>query len=220
MRCAMSTSRLSQGEMHGLVGENGAGKSTMMKLIAGVYHDFDGEMRVNGKVVHLRSPRDALAAGIGMVHQELSIVPDLTVAENVFLGIAARYRRRACRLGAHEARGQEAARQPRPRHRPQGAHGQPAGRHAAAHRTFARAVLGRADHHSRRADLGAFAAGSAELFAALRRLQGEGQHHRLHLAFPRRRARHLRPRSPSSATAARSSRKPSPISPRTPSSRT
>ncbi len=78
---------LLQGEIHGLVGENGAGKSTMMKLIAGVYHGFDGEMRVGGETVHFRSPRDALAAGIGMVHQELSIVPDLTVAENVFLGV-------------------------------------------------------------------------------------------------------------------------------------
>jgi ribose transport system ATP-binding protein len=77
---------LMEGEIHGLVGENGAGKSTMMKLIAGVYHGFDGEMRVAGETVHFRSPRDALAAGIGMVHQELSIVPDLTVAENVFLG--------------------------------------------------------------------------------------------------------------------------------------
>lgn len=77
---------LRAGEIHGLVGENGAGKSTLMKLIAGVYHGFDGEMRVEGQPVHLRSPRDALAAGIGMVHQELSIVPDLTVAENAFLG--------------------------------------------------------------------------------------------------------------------------------------
>jgi len=78
---------LMPGEIHGLVGENGAGKSTMMKIIAGVYHGFEGEMRVDGKPVHLRSPADALAAGIGMVHQELSIVPDLTVAENVFLGV-------------------------------------------------------------------------------------------------------------------------------------
>jgi ribose transport system ATP-binding protein len=78
---------LDEGEIHGLVGENGAGKSTMMKLIAGVYHGFEGEMRVGGEIVHFRSPRDALAAGIGMVHQELSIVPDLTVAENVFLGV-------------------------------------------------------------------------------------------------------------------------------------
>ncbi|MFN3614909.1 MAG: sugar ABC transporter ATP-binding protein, partial [Rubrimonas sp.] len=74
------------GEIHGLVGENGAGKSTTMKIIAGVHHDHHGEMRVNGRPVRLRSPRDALAAGIGMVHQELSIAPDLTVAENVFLG--------------------------------------------------------------------------------------------------------------------------------------
>jgi ribose transport system ATP-binding protein len=78
---------LTRGEIHGLVGENGAGKSTMMKIIAGVYHGFEGEMRVDGSPVHLRSPADALAAGIGMVHQELSIVPDLSVAENVYLGV-------------------------------------------------------------------------------------------------------------------------------------
>jgi ribose transport system ATP-binding protein len=77
---------LNGGEIHGLVGENGAGKSTTMKIIAGVYSDYQGEMRVNGKAVHFRSARDALAAGIGMVHQELSTIPDLTVAENVFLG--------------------------------------------------------------------------------------------------------------------------------------
>ena len=74
------------GEIHGLVGENGAGKSTMMKIIAGVYSGYDGVMTVAGKPVHFRSAADALAAGIGMVHQELSIVPDLSVAENVFLG--------------------------------------------------------------------------------------------------------------------------------------
>jgi len=74
------------GEIHGLVGENGAGKSTIMKIIAGVHHSFDGEMRVNGQITHFASAHDALAAGIGMVHQELSVVPDLSVAENVFLG--------------------------------------------------------------------------------------------------------------------------------------
>jgi ribose transport system ATP-binding protein len=75
-----------QGEIHGLVGENGAGKSTTMKIIAGVHSGFEGQMLVAGQPVHFRSARDALAAGIGMVHQELSIIPDLTVAENVFLG--------------------------------------------------------------------------------------------------------------------------------------
>ncbi len=77
---------LSAGEIHGLVGENGAGKSTSMKVIAGVHSDYEGEMRVGGAPVRFRSARDALDAGIGMVHQELSTVPDLTVAENVFLG--------------------------------------------------------------------------------------------------------------------------------------
>ncbi len=77
---------LHAGEIHGLVGENGAGKSTTMKIIAGVYSDYEGDMKVDGRHVHFRSAREALAAGIGMVHQELSTIPDLTVGENVFLG--------------------------------------------------------------------------------------------------------------------------------------
>ena len=77
---------LGKGEIRGLVGENGAGKSTLMKLVAGVHSEYRGSMRVHGRHVHFRSARDALQAGIGMVHQELSTVPDLTVAENVLLG--------------------------------------------------------------------------------------------------------------------------------------
>jgi ribose transport system ATP-binding protein len=73
-------------QIHGLAGENGAGKSTMMKIIAGVHPADSGQMRVEGRDVHFRSTRDALAAGIGMVHQELSVAPELSVAENVFLG--------------------------------------------------------------------------------------------------------------------------------------
>jgi ribose transport system ATP-binding protein len=77
---------LNAGQIHGLAGENGAGKSTMMKIIAGVHSADSGTMRVEGKEVHFRSTRDALAASIGMVHQELSVAPELTVAENVFFG--------------------------------------------------------------------------------------------------------------------------------------
>jgi ribose transport system ATP-binding protein len=77
---------LNAGQIHGLAGENGAGKSTMMKIIAGVHAADSGTMRVDGKEVRFRSTRDALAAGVGMVHQELSVAPELSVAENVFLG--------------------------------------------------------------------------------------------------------------------------------------
>src|SRR5438045_2109671 len=74
------------GEIQGLVGENGAGKSTLMKIIAGVHPEFSGRFLLDGQERRFRSARDAHAAGIAMVHQELSVAPDLTVAENVFLG--------------------------------------------------------------------------------------------------------------------------------------
>src|SRR6266567_6869949 len=77
---------LSAGEIHGLVGENGAGKSTLMKIIAGVHPEFSGRFVLDGRETRFRSVRDAHAAGIAMVHQELSVAPDLSVAENVFLG--------------------------------------------------------------------------------------------------------------------------------------
>ena len=78
---------LSPGEIHGLVGENGAGKSTLMKIIAGVHPEFSGRFALDGRETRFRSVRDARAAGIAMVHQELSVAPDLSVAENVFLGV-------------------------------------------------------------------------------------------------------------------------------------
>src|SRR5712672_419418 len=77
---------LSAGEIHGLVGENGAGKSTLMKIIAGVHPEFAGRFVLDGQETRFRSVRDARAAGIAMVHQELSVAPDMSVAENVFLG--------------------------------------------------------------------------------------------------------------------------------------
>src|SRR5262249_36057642 len=72
---------LRAGEVHGLVGENGAGKSTLMKIIAGAHAVFSGRFMVDGRETRFRSARDALAAGIAMVHQELSVAPDLSVAE-------------------------------------------------------------------------------------------------------------------------------------------
>ena len=75
-----------QGEIHALLGENGAGKSTMVKILCGVYAPDAGELTLAGAPVTFRSPSDAVAAGIVPVFQELSLVPDLTVAENLFLG--------------------------------------------------------------------------------------------------------------------------------------
>jgi ribose transport system ATP-binding protein len=77
---------LREGETHALVGENGAGKSTLMRILAGVYDSDDGEFSLNGKPVQFHTPKEALNAGIGMIHQELSTMPVLTVAENLFLG--------------------------------------------------------------------------------------------------------------------------------------
>src|ERR1700761_509633 len=76
---------LAPGEIHGLVGENGAGKSTLMKIIAGVHHDYEGTLTLDGTARRFASAREARAAGIGMVHQELSPVRTLSVAENVYL---------------------------------------------------------------------------------------------------------------------------------------
>jgi len=74
------------GEVHALMGENGAGKSTLIKIMAGLYQPDEGQIVVNGEVVRFPSPKDAHAAGIATVHQELLLFPELTVAENIFLG--------------------------------------------------------------------------------------------------------------------------------------
>ena len=77
---------LRRGEVHALLGENGAGKSTIMKVLAGIYPADAGRVLLDGRKVSFGSPREALAAGIGIVHQELNLVPHLTVAQNIFLG--------------------------------------------------------------------------------------------------------------------------------------
>ena len=75
-----------RGEVHALLGENGAGKSTLMNILYGLYRPDAGEIRLNGKAVHFSSARDAIQAGIGMVHQHFMLIPVMTVAENIVLG--------------------------------------------------------------------------------------------------------------------------------------
>ena len=78
---------LRTGEIHALLGENGAGKSTLMNVLAGLYRPDEGEVRIEGRPVSFGSPRDAIAAGLGMVHQHFTLVPSQTVTENVLLGL-------------------------------------------------------------------------------------------------------------------------------------
>jgi simple sugar transport system ATP-binding protein len=77
---------LRPGEVHALLGENGAGKSTLMNVLYGLYHADEGEVIVGGKPVRFQGPHEAIAAGVGMVHQHFMLVPTLTVAENIVLG--------------------------------------------------------------------------------------------------------------------------------------
>lgn len=77
---------LEQGEVHALLGENGAGKTTLMNILYGLYAQDEGEIYVRGKKIEIESPDDAIAAGIGMVHQHFMLIPVFTVTENVMLG--------------------------------------------------------------------------------------------------------------------------------------
>ena len=95
---------LQPGRIHALIGENGAGKSTLLKILAGVERPTSGSLRVNGRDVVFSSARDAARLGVGMVHQELQLFPELTVAENLFVG-----RERRTRWGTVDWTAQEGA---------------------------------------------------------------------------------------------------------------
>lgn len=77
---------LEKGEVHCLIGANGAGKSTLMKILAGVYTKDEGEILLEGKNVSIKTPADSMALGISTIHQELSLIEELSLAENIFLG--------------------------------------------------------------------------------------------------------------------------------------
>lgn len=84
---------LNAGEVHALVGENGAGKSTLMKLLSGVYMPDSGSFFLNGEQIDISGPRDAQERGISIIHQELNLMPDLTIAQNIFMGREKRFGR-------------------------------------------------------------------------------------------------------------------------------
>ena len=77
---------ITRGEIHALLGENGAGKSTLMKILCGIYQPDEGTITIDGEVRHFTNYHDAVAAGVGIVFQEFSLIPYLNAVENMFLG--------------------------------------------------------------------------------------------------------------------------------------
>jgi ribose transport system ATP-binding protein len=77
---------LHEGKVNAIIGENGAGKSTLMKILSGVYSEFEGHIIYKGKPVRFANPKEAEKAGIAIIHQELNLIPNLTITENIFLG--------------------------------------------------------------------------------------------------------------------------------------
>lgn len=77
---------LREGEIHAILGENGAGKTTLMNIIYGLYQPDEGEIKIHGKTVVIKSPRDAINLGIGMVHQHFTLVSNMTALDNIILG--------------------------------------------------------------------------------------------------------------------------------------
>jgi ABC-type sugar transport system ATPase subunit len=98
------TFEVEAGELHAVVGENGAGKSTLMKILSGVITDYEGELRLRGAPVRFAGTRDAEAAGVSIIHQELNLVEQLSAAANIFLG-----REKRTRLGLLDDRAMERA---------------------------------------------------------------------------------------------------------------
>jgi simple sugar transport system ATP-binding protein len=104
LACNNVSMQVSRGEVLALVGENGAGKSTLMNILAGLYQPDSGTITLNGREVRFHTPNDAYARGIGMVHQNFMLVPNMTVAENVALGLKKLHRFMNLDLKAAKAR--------------------------------------------------------------------------------------------------------------------
>ena len=180
------------GEVHALLGENGAGKSTLMNVLYGLYRPDAGEIRVDGRPLRLRSPRDAIDGGIGMVHQHFMLIPVMTVAENIVLASEPREGPlldygKAQRVGARAVQRYGLA------VRPDDARGGDRRRPAAAGRDPQGALPRRAGADPGRADRGADAAGGDRAVRDRARARRSGARDRLHHPQAGRGARDRRP---------------------------
>ncbi len=110
LACDNISLSIEENEVLALVGENGAGKTTLMNILMGLYQPDEGRILLNDKPVHFKSPRDAFDAGIGMVHQRYMLVPNLTVLENIALGMNEAHRKGLVRLGDVRVRIEEVSR--------------------------------------------------------------------------------------------------------------
>ena len=170
------------GEVHAICGENGAGKSTLMKILGGVYRPDAGTMRIDGEPVASRHPVEARRAGISIIHQELSLLPDRTVAQNIYLGDRA-----DAGAGSLDRRGDAGRSGPAAgtlvvRHRPRSPRGRPLDRRA-ADRGDRQGACGRGPHPGHgRADGGARRRRRGPAARARPPAARRGRERRLHLA--------------------------------------
>ena len=162
-----------QAEIHALLGENGAGKSTLLKVLSGAHSADAGEIELYGEPVAFATPHDAQRAGVVTIYQEFTLAPDMTIAENVFIGREPGSRLFISwrRLSEDDPRDH---RQDRPQARPDDAGARSFGRRAAARRDRSRALHALAAHRHGRADIGAERSGSRQSRRIIRTLKAEG----------------------------------------------
>ena len=206
------------GQIHALLGENGAGKSTLMNVLFGLYEPDEGEIVVDGAPVTFRGPSDALAAGIGMVHQHFMLVPVFTVAESVMLGHEST-RAAGCWTSTPPARQvRELSATLRVRRRPRRADRGPPGRRAAARRDHQGHGPRRRGPHPRRAHRRPDPAGDRRADRDHAPARGGRDVDRLHhpqaARGARRRGRHHRDPSRQGGRVRRADRRARPSSPR------